>query len=75
MLEIFAWITTVLSITGVILNIKRLRMCFFIWTFTNASWMVIDFYKGIYAQAFLFLVYTLLAVWGIISWGAKKELT
>lgn len=62
------WILAGLSIFGVILNIKKVRWCFWIWAFTNAGWAVVDFIMGIYAQATLFVVYFALAVWGIIAW-------
>ena len=68
---IFTALLTVLALVGVILNIKRKRACFYIWLFTNASWAVVDFYKGIPAQGLLFTAYTALAVWGIIEW--KEE--
>jgi len=71
MIDIYFWFITVLSIVGVVLNIYKKKSCFAIWTFTNASWMFIDFYKGIYAQSFLFLVYTVLAIWGLYQW--RKE--
>ena len=48
----FTWILTILAIVGVILNIQKKRICFFIWAFTNASWAVVDFWKGIPAKMF-----------------------
>jgi nicotinamide riboside transporter PnuC len=68
---IFTAVLTVLALVGVVLNIKRKRACFYIWLFTNASWAVVDFYKGIPAQGLLFTIYTALAVWGILEW--KEE--
>ena len=68
---VFTAVLTVLALVGVVLNIKRKRACFYIWLFTNASWAVVDFYKGIPAQGLLFTVYTALAVWGILEW--KEE--
>lgn len=68
---IFTWILTAGAITGVILNIKKKRICFYIWAVTNASWAIVDFYKGIPAQGFLFTVYFGLAIWGIIEWRKK----
>jgi len=62
------WVITVLSIIGVILNVYKKQSCFIIWAFTNFCWMCLDFYKGIYAQAVLFLIYFLLAIWGIYKW-------
>ncbi|MCP3924902.1 MAG: nicotinamide mononucleotide transporter [Desulfobacterales bacterium] len=64
---------TILAIVGVILNIKKKKACFYIWTITNASWCVIDFYKDIPMQGVLFLIYTGLAVWGIFEWNNKND--
>jgi nicotinamide riboside transporter PnuC len=64
-------ILTILALLGVILNIKKNIWCFYIWLVTNASWAVIDFYKGIPAQGVLFSIYTLLAVYGIYEWKKK----
>ena len=70
--QIITWSLTILSILGVILNIKKKYICFYIWGVTNASWAVVDFYKGIYAQSVLFFIYFLLALWGIYEWQIKK---
>ena len=65
------WIITLLSIIGVILNIKKNKYCFIIWACTNFTWMMVDFHAGLYAQAFLFLVYFVLALWGIYEWRKR----
>ncbi len=39
-------ILTVLSILGVILNIKKKKLCFIIWAFTNFSWAIRDTSAG-----------------------------
>ncbi len=62
------WLLTLLSILGVILNIRKSRACFYIWAGTNASWAVVDYQAGLHAQAALFAVYFSLAVWGIWAW-------
>ena len=61
-----------MSIAGVILNIKKRRECFVIWAFTNFAWMIYDFMIGAYAQAALFAVYFVLAIWGLCEW-AKED--
>ena len=71
MMLIITAILTVLSLTGVILNIKKVRFCFYIWAVTNASWCVVDLYYGVYMQSLLMAVYFGLAIWGICAW--KKE--
>jgi nicotinamide riboside transporter PnuC len=65
------WLITTISLIGVILNIKKKKICFVIWFFTNATWCIYDFYIGAYAQSFLFLIYTGLAIWGMIEWRKK----
>lgn len=72
--QILTWTIAVFSIIGVVLNIQKKRSCFYFWSGTNASWVVIDFARGIYAQAVLFFVYFVLAIWGIIAWK-KPEAT
>jgi nicotinamide riboside transporter PnuC len=62
------WAVTGLSIAGVVLNIYQKRICFVIWLVTNAIWCIIDFGRGLYAQAVLFAVYLLLAIWGLLRW-------
>jgi len=62
------WLLTILSLVGVVLNIKKARACFYIWAFTNAAWAVIDYRAGLLAQSALFAVYFALALWGIASW-------
>jgi len=71
MMTIFTWIVAVLSLIGVVLNIRQDRRCFFIWTGTNAAWAAVDFSRELYAQAALFLVYFGLAVWGLYAWKHK----
>lgn len=73
MFELFTGILTALSILGVILNIRRLRACFYVWAVTNFCWMVVDFHREIYAQAALFAVYFGLAIYGIFEWGKAPE--
>lgn len=68
---IIPWIITLVSIIGVVLNIKKKRICFVLWSITNVSWCIYDFVIQAYAQSFLFLVYLGLSIWGIFEW--KKE--
>jgi len=62
------WLITALALVGVVLNIKKNRLCFIVWLFTNSAWCIYDYSIGAYAQSALFAVYTCLAVWGLIEW-------
>jgi len=66
------WIVSALALAGVILNIYKDRRCFIIWAFTNAFWAVYDWKLGAKAQSILFLVYFILAVWGLVQWSRGR---
>jgi len=70
--ELVTWLITAIAIIGVVANIQKRQWCFVLWIFSNSAWAVIDYYRAIYAQAFLFTVYALLAVWGLYAWRVKK---
>jgi len=65
------WLLTILSVIGVILNTHQDRRCFYIWIVTNSSGAAVDFYKGIYAQATMFVLYLALSIWGLYQWRHK----
>ena len=67
----YTWLITIASIIGTVANIYKKKWCFWIWLVTNSMWLIIDFRAGLYAQAFLFAVYVLLAVWGLYRWSRK----
>jgi nicotinamide riboside transporter PnuC len=62
------WILTALSLIGVVLNIYKLPECFIVWAFTNIAWAIVDYRKGLTAQAFMFFVYFCMSVWGMVVW-------
>ena len=63
------WSLTAISIFAAVLNIKKKRSSFAIYTIANMGWIAVNIYHGIYAQAALFLVFTGLSTWGWIEWG------
>ncbi len=74
-MEIFTWFVSAVALAGVWLNIKKRRACFALWMFSNASWMCIDYVKGIYAQAALNYIYLLLAMYGLFEWSTSEKST
>ena len=64
----WTWFVIIAAIIGTVANIYKKPWCFAIWLATNTIWMIVDFQAGMYAQAFLFAVYVLLAIWGLIQW-------
>lgn len=70
-MQILTWLLTILSLIGVVLNTHQDRRCFYIWIVTNSCWAIVDFSKGIYAQATMFVLYLGLSVWGLYKWKHK----
>jgi len=68
-----SWIVTVLSLIGVVANVKKKSWCFAVWMITNAYWCVYDFARGLPSQAILFAVYFLISAWGLISWIREER--
>ena len=65
------WLITIASLIGVVLNIKKRKESFAIWSVTNFAWMIYDFRIGAYEQSALFGVYFVLASYGLYEWGHK----
>ena len=72
-LTIGTWILTAACLTGTVLNVKKIKYCFHIWTVANILWLAYDIYTGLYSRAVLDAVQLGFAIWGIIAWNKKKE--
>ena len=66
--NIVTWSLAFLSITGGFLNARENIRGFYFWIVANIGWVSINIYKGIYAQAFLFIIYITLCIYGIKKW-------
>jgi nicotinamide riboside transporter PnuC len=72
-MEILGWILALISIIGVVLNIRKKASGFIFYTIANVGWVVVNLHYEIYAQAFLFLVFTGLSIYGWWNWTFKKR--
>lgn len=70
-MEIINWITTAICLMGTVLNVKKIKLCFWLWLAGNILWLIIDIKNGLWSRAILDIVQGILALWGIIEW--KKE--
>lgn len=75
--QIFVWTLTALGITGALLNAKGKIISFYIWAPANTFWVFYFIYKEQFAPAFLFTVYAIISIIGVISWtkdnvGSRK---
>lgn len=67
-METLTWVLTASCVLGAVLNAKKKIMGFYIWLPTNLVWAAVAWYKDLPAQAVLFIVYTVIAIIGIINW-------
>lgn len=70
---ILSWLMSAIALAGTVLNAERNVYGFVFWLVSNMYMTIRFFYIGEHAQALLFLVYTVLAIRGIISWTEKER--
>jgi nicotinamide riboside transporter PnuC len=73
MIEIIGTITTILAVSGVILNNRRRIECFYLWTASNVLSAVIHYMTDTRSLMIRDLIFLLLAIEGIILWKRKKQ--
>lgn len=56
-----------------VLNIKKDKRCFLIWSVTNAAFAIETFLLGAWNMAFLFSIYFILALVGIHQWNDTSK--
>lgn len=69
----FSWVLALIAIIGVVLNIQKKPSGFIFYTISNIGWVLVNFYYEIYAQMFLFSVFTVLSIYGWITWKFIKN--
>lgn len=72
-LIIYGWIVTAICLAGTVLNVKKIKFCFIIWTIGNILWLALDLYNSLYSRALLDIVQLILAIWGYLAWTKEKE--
>jgi len=63
-----SWFFVGLCIIGSIANICKLWWSFALWSVCNVYLIVHNYLRKEYAQAFLFFVYLIISLYGMISW-------
>lgn len=72
-IDILTWFMVVIALIGTYLNAKKSIHGFYFWVFSNTVFTLICFGQKFYPQAFLFGVYTLLAIKGIFEWSKSES--
>lgn len=63
------WILSFLAIIGAVFNARKKRVGFLIWIVSNAGWICVNIQNDFYSQIPLWIVMTILSVYGYINWG------
>lgn len=71
--ENLSWILVILSLAGNVFVIKKNVLGQWLWALSNLGWISFDLYIGAYSQAFLFVVYFGMCVWGIVAWTKDNK--
>jgi len=72
MMEAIGWVTTVLAVSGVVLNNRMDRRCFWLWMISNAISGGLHAEAGMTALMVRDAVFLALAVHGYRSWGRTR---
>jgi nicotinamide riboside transporter PnuC len=73
MIETIGTIATILAIAGVILNNRRIRLCFLLWLVSNSLTLIIHAQTGVWSLVARDGIFLILAVEGWIKWGRKRH--
>lgn len=71
--DILIWILVAISFVAAILNIQKKAVGFFIWAGADAVLVIIYLYKIEYGTAVLFLMYTILNIYGGFNWSRDEK--
>lgn len=66
--SIFTWSLTAITIFGTYLNSRMNKYGFLVWGLCNLLWLGVDFTRGIYAQAALYIVFIGFNIYGWVKW-------
>lgn len=66
------YIAAALAIIGAVLNVRRRRAGFAIWSATNLYWVAHNAMIGEWAQVTIYIVNFLISAWGFLQWGQHK---
>lgn len=73
MLELIGTMTTILAVTGVVLNNRRKRACFMFWLVSNFMSMIIHAHTGVWSLAVRDLIFIVLAIEGWYLWKSNSK--
>ena len=72
-IEGFGVIALLLSLIGAVLNVKKNIFCFHIWILSNVFLITINVIQHSYSEITLWVIYTIINIYGIFEWRKKNK--
>jgi len=66
--EILGIVVTVLAVIGVVLNNRKMSICFIFWLVSNSLSSLIHLNCGVYSLALRDIIFFVLAIEGLLKW-------
>lgn len=64
-MDTYAWIATIICLTGTVVNVKRKNICFTFWAIGEIMWAMFEYRQGLGSRMVLDIVGIILAFAGI----------
>lgn len=74
-MEYETWLITIVAFAGTVLNAYKKRSGFILWLISNVFWVGYNIHTGVYAQAALFALNSVMCVVGLVQWKKEKSST
>lgn len=63
------WLLVIIALIGTVLNVRHDRRGFVLWAISNLGLAIVNARSSEWAQASLWMIYVVLAVWGWLAWS------
>lgn len=68
MFEWICWLFSIINVIGTLLNIRKMYLCFFIWSVCNVFWLYLDIVTAQYARIILDVINLITSLYGAYCW-------
>ena len=68
LIEAISWIILIITVCALFLSIKKNKYCWIVYFIADVSWIAINLFYGLYAQATMNVIFTIVCVYGWLEW-------
>lgn len=68
MIDWICWVFSIVNVIGTLLNIRKMYLCFFIWSVCNVFWLYLDIITSQYARIILDVINLTTSLYGAYCW-------